>query len=104
MIHVLLFHCLELLEGGRLKCFYIVALDCIFHYLVMLLALVSGTAPTSLIKLNSSPLDASRFQGSGPEQPKLGRSKTEKHSHHRVLAEEAAELFNENTSTRQKVS
>lgn len=91
MIHVLLFHCLELLEGGRLKCFYI-------------LALVSGTAPTSLIKLNSSPLDASRFQGSGPEQPKLGRSKTEKHSHQRVLAEEAAKLFNENTSTRQKVS
>ncbi|XP_065632563.1 sterol 3-beta-glucosyltransferase UGT80A2 [Quercus suber] len=66
--------------------------------------LCSGAASQNLSEVNTLPveiLNVDKLESAGPI--KLERSKTERHRHHNILAEEAAQIFDETISVQQKL-
>ncbi|XP_050252117.1 sterol 3-beta-glucosyltransferase UGT80A2 isoform X2 [Quercus robur] len=64
----------------------------------------SGAASQNLSEVNTLPieiLNVDKLESAGPI--KLERSKTERHRHHNILAEEAAQIFDETISVQQKL-
>ncbi|XP_030933490.1 sterol 3-beta-glucosyltransferase UGT80A2 isoform X1 [Quercus lobata] len=64
----------------------------------------SGDASQNLSEVNTLPieiLNVDKLESAGPI--KLERSKTERHRHHNILAEEAAQIFDETISVQQKL-
>ncbi|KAK7860085.1 sterol 3-beta-glucosyltransferase ugt80a2 [Quercus suber] len=63
-----------------------------------------GAASQNLSEVNTLPveiLNVDKLESAGPI--KLERSKTERHRHHNILAEEAAQIFDETISVQQKL-